>query len=128
MKKKKEKRKKKKEEPENVFVYGTIKKIIIATWDRVKISGGGNFSLSAVKSVKCLCLSKCKGDGFLDSSGFLLLNRGCPGSVMVKVQDYGIVVSEFKLQPRYYVHFRTNNLGKGMNPRLFFWKDDFGIE
>ena len=36
--------------------------------------------------------------------------------VMVKTMDYGIVVSEFKLQSRYYVHFRTNTLGKGMNP------------
>ena len=29
--------------------------------------------------------------------------------------DCGIVVSEFVLQSRYYVHFRTNTLGKGMN-------------
>ena len=29
--------------------------------------------------------------------------------------DCGIVVSEFELQPRYYVHFRANTLGKGMN-------------
>ena len=36
--------------------------------------------------------------------------------VMVKALDYGIVVSEFELQPRYYVHFRTLTLGKGMNP------------
>ena len=32
--------------------------------------------------------------------------------------DYGIVVSEFKLQLRYYVHFWTNTLGKGMNPLI----------
>ena len=30
--------------------------------------------------------------------------------------DNGIVVREFVLQSRYYVPFRTNNLGKGMNP------------
>ena len=42
--------------------------------------------------------------------------RGCPGGVMVKAMDCGIVVSEFVLQSRYYVHFRTNTLGKGMNP------------
>ena len=30
--------------------------------------------------------------------------------------DCEIVVSEFKLQSRYYVHFRANTLGKGMNP------------
>ena len=35
---------------------------------------------------------------------------------MVKAMDNGIVVNEFELQSRYYVHFRTNTLGKGMNP------------
>ena len=40
----------------------------------------------------------------------------CPCGVMVKALDYGIVVSEFKLQLRYYIHFRTNTLGKSMNP------------
>ena len=39
----------------------------------------------------------------------------CPHGVMVKVMDCGIVVSEFVLQLRYYVHFRVNTLGKGMN-------------
>ena len=29
--------------------------------------------------------------------------------------DSDIVGSEFKLQLRYYVHFLTNTLGKGMN-------------
>ena len=40
---------------------------------------------------------------------------GCPRGVMVKVMDCGIVVSEFELQSRYYVYFRTNTLGKGRN-------------
>ena len=44
--------------------------------------------------------------------------RGCPRGVMVKVMDYGIVVSEFVLRSRYYVHFRANNLGKCMNPLI----------
>ena len=35
---------------------------------------------------------------------------------MVKVMDYGILVREFELQSRYYDHFRTNTLEKGMNP------------
>ena len=35
--------------------------------------------------------------------------------VMVKAMDCGIVVHEFVLQSRYYVHFRANTLGKGMN-------------
>ena len=35
--------------------------------------------------------------------------------VMVKALDCGIIVSMFELQLRYYVHFWTNTLGKGMN-------------
>ena len=42
--------------------------------------------------------------------------KGCPRGVMVKAMDCGIVISEFVLQSRYYVHFRANTLGKGMNP------------
>ena len=40
----------------------------------------------------------------------------CPRSVMVIAMDCGILVSEFLFQSRYYVHFRTNTLGKGMRP------------
>ena len=43
---------------------------------------------------------------------------GVPRGVMVKAMDCGIVVSEFVLQSRYYVHFRANTLGKGMNPLI----------
>ena len=43
---------------------------------------------------------------------------GCPCGVMVKAMDSGIVVSEFVLQLRYYVHFRANTLGKGMKPLI----------
>ena len=43
---------------------------------------------------------------------------GCPRGVMVKAMDCGIVVSEFVLQSPYYVHFRANTLGKGMNPLI----------
>ena len=39
----------------------------------------------------------------------------CPRGVIVKAMDCGIVVREFVLQSRYYVHFRANTLGKGMN-------------
>ena len=42
----------------------------------------------------------------------------CPRGVMVKAMDCGIVVREFVLQSRYYVIFRTNTLGKGMNPLI----------
>ena len=43
---------------------------------------------------------------------------GGPRGVMVKAMDCGIVVREFELQSRYYVHFRANTLGKGMNPLI----------
>ena len=42
----------------------------------------------------------------------------CPRGVMVKAMNCGIVVREFLLQSRYYVHFRANTLGKGMNPLI----------
>ena len=44
--------------------------------------------------------------------------RGCPRVVTVKAMDSGIVIREFVLQSRYYVHFRANTLGKGMNPLI----------
>ena len=45
-------------------------------------------------------------------------SRGCPRGVMVKAMDCGIVVHMFVLQSRYYVRFRANTLGKGMNPLI----------
>ena len=44
--------------------------------------------------------------------------EGCPRGVMVKAMDCEMVVSEFVLQSRYYVHFRANTFGKGMNPLI----------
>ena len=44
--------------------------------------------------------------------------RGRLHGVMVKALDCGIVVREFVLQSCYYVHFRANTLGKGMNPLI----------
>ena len=35
--------------------------------------------------------------------------------VMAKAMDYGVIVSEFELQSRYYVHYWKNTLRKGMN-------------
>ena len=46
------------------------------------------------------------------------LDLGCPRGVMVKAMHCGIVVREFVLQSRYYIHFRANTLGKGMNPLI----------
>ena len=37
---------------------------------------------------------------------------------MVKAMDCEIVVREFVLQSRYYIHFLANTLGKGMNPLI----------
>ena len=37
------------------------------------------------------------------------------GGVVAKLLDYNIAVSDFELQSFYYIHFRTNTLGKGMN-------------
>ena len=43
---------------------------------------------------------------------------GCPRGVMITATDCRIVVREFILQSRYYVHFRAKTLGKGMNPLI----------
>ena len=43
---------------------------------------------------------------------------GGPSGVMVKALDCEIVVREFVVQSRYYVHFRVNTLGKRMNPLI----------
>ena len=45
-------------------------------------------------------------------------NRVFPRGVMVKAMDYRIIVSEFEFQSHYYVHFRKNTFGKGMNPLI----------
>ena len=44
------------------------------------------------------------------------LREGCPRGVRVKALACGVVLSELKIQTCCYVHFRTNTLGKGMNP------------
>ena len=63
------------------------------------------------------CLNKVKEPRLLYC---LLFTRGeGPHGVMVKAMDCGIVVSEIVLQSRYYIHFRANTLGKGMNPLIF---------
>ena len=48
----------------------------------------------------------------------IIIIGGCPCGVMVKAMDCGIVVREFVIQSHYYVHFRANTLGKGMNPLI----------
>ena len=41
---------------------------------------------------------------------FFYLLEGSPSGVVANVLDYDIVVSEFKLQLCYYIHFQTNTL------------------
>ena len=60
-------------------------------------------------------LSYC---GFCNVCIYQPLHWGCPCGVMVKAMDCEIVVSEFEFQLRYYVHFRVNTPGKGMNPLI----------
>ena len=47
---------------------------------------------------------------------------------MVEKMDCGMVASKFELQSRYYVHFRTNTLGKGMNPLILPVMSGFSTE
>ena len=68
------------------------------------------------KKEEVLIASLHKDTQYNNSRNTLKMRGGGPCGVMVKAMDCGIVVSEFVLQSRYYVHFRTNTLGKGMNP------------
>ena len=61
------------------------------------------------------------GSGYPSNTQMLLhvIVWGYLRGVTVKAMDCGIVVSEFVLQSRYYVDFRANTLGKGMNPPIY---------
>ena len=63
----------------------------------------------------CWCIHMCL---VVKLTIYVHIERGCPRGVIVKAMDCGIVVSEFVLQARYYVHFWANTLGKGMNPLI----------
>ena len=63
---------------------------------------------------RCMLLREGRGGQFPYPS----VSSWCPRGVMVKAMNCGIVVREFVLQSRYYVHFRANTLGKGMNPLI----------
>ena len=43
--------------------------------------------------------------------------------VTVKAMDCRIALSEFVFQSRYYVHFRSNTLGKGVDPLILPARD-----
>ena len=47
---------------------------------------------------------------------FVSIFRWCHSAILVNALDCGIVVSKFKLQSCYYVHFWANTPGKGMKP------------
>ena len=55
-------------------------------------------------------------DATIKTSDTVLLEKYT--SHFIKAMNCGIVVREFVLQSRYYVHFRANTLGKGMNPLI----------
>ncbi len=52
------------------------------------------------------------------SSQLFEFRRGDFCGVGANMLDCDIVVSEFKFQLHYYIHFRANTLGKGMNPLI----------
>ena len=54
----------------------------------------------------------------LNNLQYLICHKNKPCSVMVKSIECKILVSEFELQSRYYVHFQTHTIGKGMNPLM----------
>ena len=45
------------------------------------------------------------------------MRQGSPCGAVANVLDGDIVVSVFKLQTPYYVHFRTKTIGKDVNPQ-----------
>ena len=46
--------------------------------------------------------------------GLLLVTSGSLRGLIAKVLDSDLEISEFELQSRCYIDFRTNTLGKGM--------------
>ena len=49
---------------------------------------------------------------------FIVCNNIRPHGLVTNMLDCDIVVSEFEVQSRYNVHFRTNTLRKVMNPLI----------
>ena len=61
---------------------------------------------------------KTTRNGLFDFYNYTETMRGGPRSIVVNVLDCDIVINEFELQSRHYVHFWTNTLGKCMNPLI----------
>ena len=47
-----------------------------------------------------------------------ICKTGSPYDTVANVLDCNIIVSKFKLQSCYYVHFQINNIGKDMSPLI----------
>ena len=45
-------------------------------------------------------------------------------SIVANMLHYDIIVNRFELQLRYYIHFRTNIIRKGMNPFIPGYESD----
>ncbi len=69
----------------------------------------------SVKKVMLFVFQDMKGSITVN---FLKIDPTVNSGVMVKVLNCGIVVCEFELQSRFYVHFRANTLGKVMKPLI----------
>ena len=93
-----------------------------------------NLPIARRRIVRFITFSRVSALCEMQIASAMIWNRG----IMAKVLDCGAEVSEFELQSRNYVHFRTNTFGKGMNPfilpsvgwivSLLFFKDSFGIQ
>ena len=55
---------------------------------------------------------------YSDLHWFYLAFNGNSRGIVANVLDCDIVVSEFEHHSPYYVHFRTNTLGEGVNPLI----------
>ena len=78
-----------------------------------------NSSLGRIVTKNGCNVHDCVKRGFSQLSFIYVLfsfNIFLGGVLVVKALDCGIVVREFVLQSRYYVHFRANTLEKGMSP------------
>ena len=93
-------------DPKNPATSSTVKtQLSMPQWQRTHLSA------SMAETHLSACMVQCQPSTNVVSSW-------CPRGVMVKAMNCGIVVREFVLQSRYYVHFRANTLGKGMNPLI----------
>ena len=103
--------------PTEVIFAGTNNEITNTMMSHKHLTVGGRTSERGIYGRKKIYTSFIRQELYLSTHENRFV-RGCPRGVMVKAMDYGIVVSEFVLQSRYYVHFRANTLGKGMNPLI----------